>query len=106
MYREPFAGGKYIVNGDTPIVNEKQLHEFFITQVKQKPVLQPTELMRELIVHQVGGLASTPYGTAPRNGSLVIASARVSEPVMPRCWQPWRPLGALGRLWRMSIISI
>ncbi|MGH8606428.1 MAG: matrixin family metalloprotease [Gammaproteobacteria bacterium] len=56
VYREPFAGGKYIVNGDTPILNEKQLQEFFDTQVKKKPQSQPTERMRELIVHQIGGL--------------------------------------------------
>jgi hypothetical protein len=52
IYREPFEGGKFIVNGDTPIVDEKQLEEFFETKVKQEP-----ELFRmELIVHQVGGL--------------------------------------------------
>ena len=27
-YKEPFEGGKYIVNGDTPILNEKRLQEF------------------------------------------------------------------------------
>lgn len=27
-YKEPFEGGKYIVNGDTPILNEKLLQEF------------------------------------------------------------------------------
>jgi len=28
-FKEPFEGGKYIVNGDTPILNEKHLKEFF-----------------------------------------------------------------------------
>lgn len=28
-FREPFEGGKYIVNGDTPILDEKHLKEFF-----------------------------------------------------------------------------
>lgn len=28
-YKEPFEGGKYIVNGDTPIMDEKHLKEFF-----------------------------------------------------------------------------
>lgn len=28
-YKEPFEGGKYIVNGDTPILNEKLLQDFF-----------------------------------------------------------------------------
>ena len=29
VFREPFEGGKYIVNGDTAILNEKHLEEFF-----------------------------------------------------------------------------
>ena len=52
VYREPFEGGKFIVNGDTPIVDEKQLEEFFETQVRQEPERHRIEL----IVHQVGGL--------------------------------------------------
>ena len=28
-FKEPFEGGKYIVNGDTPIIDEKHLKEFF-----------------------------------------------------------------------------
>jgi hypothetical protein len=28
-FKEPFEGGKYIVNGDTPILDEKRLKEFF-----------------------------------------------------------------------------
>jgi serine protease len=36
VYKEPFAGGKYIVNGDTPIANRKQLREFFEDKVKTK----------------------------------------------------------------------
>lgn len=28
-FKEPFEGGKYIVNGDTPILDEKHLQEFF-----------------------------------------------------------------------------
>ncbi len=52
VYREPFEGGKYIVNGDTPIVNEKQLKEFFENKVRKAPKSTPIELT----VHQVGGL--------------------------------------------------
>ncbi|MGH8658665.1 MAG: matrixin family metalloprotease [Gammaproteobacteria bacterium] len=92
VYREPFAGGKYIVSGDTPIVNEKQLQEFFVTQVKQKPVSQPTELMRELIVHQVGGLDAVwnsakkrqlsycvSQGFGPRHANVVAAMAAAGD---------------------------
>jgi len=49
VYREPFEGGKYIVNGDTPIANEKQLREFFEEKVKSR---QPTRL----VVNQIGGM--------------------------------------------------
>jgi hypothetical protein len=52
VFREPFEGGKYIVNGDTPIADEKQLEEFFETRVRQ----EPEPFRPELIVHQVGGL--------------------------------------------------
>jgi hypothetical protein len=49
VYKEPFEDGKYIVNGDTPIANEKQLLEFYEQNVKPP---QRTEL----IINQVNGL--------------------------------------------------
>lgn len=49
VYKEPFEGGKYIVNGDTPIPNRKQLEEFFERRVKK-----PGKL-KGIIVHQEGG---------------------------------------------------
>lgn len=49
VYREPFEGGRYIVNGDTPIDNDKQLLEFYEKNVK------PPQVM-ELILAQIGGL--------------------------------------------------
>lgn len=52
VYREPFAGGKFIVNGDTSIVDEKQLREFFEREIRTHPARE----REELIVHQVGGL--------------------------------------------------
>jgi serine protease len=52
VYREPFEGGKYIVNGDTPIANEKQLREFFEKEVK------PRQTTAELILAQVSGMDS------------------------------------------------
>lgn len=55
VYKEPFEGGKYIVNGDTPIANEKLLREFYDRNVKNKPA-EPTGDVAELLVHQVGGL--------------------------------------------------
>ena len=50
VYREP-DGGKYIVNGDTPIGDRKHLQEFFENNV-QKSV--PIE--RGLIVQNDGGV--------------------------------------------------
>lgn len=55
VYREPFDDGKFIVNGDTPIIDEKHLQEFFENQVQKQPPL----VENELIVHQVGGLDAT-----------------------------------------------
>ncbi len=53
-YKEPFEGGKYIVNGDTPILNEKLLQEFFETRIKES--ISPVEGGRKkLTVHQVNG---------------------------------------------------
>ena len=53
VYREPWQGGKYIVDGDTPIADKKQLQEFFEMRVKTQtgrlgPVVQ-------LVVNQEGG---------------------------------------------------
>lgn len=50
VFKEPFPGGKYIVNGDTPILDEKQLREFFEVQIQKK------RKDGRLIVHQVGGV--------------------------------------------------
>ncbi len=53
-YKEPFEGGKYIVNGDTPILNEKLLQEFFETQIKE-PISSDGRPRVKLTVHQVNG---------------------------------------------------
>src|SRR5262249_40435510 len=56
VYHERFAGGKYIVNGDTPVLNDKQLEEFFNTRIKAD-MRHPMALSRgvELTVNQVNG---------------------------------------------------
>ncbi|WP_051906432.1 matrixin family metalloprotease [Methylomarinum vadi] len=55
VYKEPFPGGKYIVNGDTPIANEKLLREFFEQEIQQGE--QPASLQspRSLIVNTQNG---------------------------------------------------
>ena len=49
-YREPFAGGKYIVSGDTPVANEKLLREFFEKQILEEPAAVAASMPRALIV--------------------------------------------------------
>ncbi|MDX1412430.1 MAG: matrixin family metalloprotease, partial [Nitrospirales bacterium] len=56
VYKEPFEGGKYIVNGDTTIVDEKHLEEFFNMRIKED--FQPATgsgFRVKLTVHQVNG---------------------------------------------------
>ena len=52
VYKEPFPGGKYIVNGDIAIADRKQLEEFFETRIKRDP---PATTPGALVVHQEGG---------------------------------------------------
>lgn len=53
IYKEKFPGGKYIVSGDTPISDEKQLREFF----EQKVLKQDgSESDGRLITHSLHGL--------------------------------------------------
>ena len=51
VFKEPFEGGKYIVNGDVSIADEKQLQEFWEKNVKPKQDVMPT-----FIINQIGGL--------------------------------------------------
>lgn len=48
VYREPFEGGKYIVNGDVAIPDRAQLEAFFAAFIRTEP-------RAGLIVHQVAG---------------------------------------------------
>ena len=54
VYREPFEGGKYIVNGDTPIANRKLLREFYEKRVK--PPLAKPSLVTGLAVATTAGM--------------------------------------------------
>lgn len=49
-FHEPFAGGKFIVNGDTPIANEKELKEFYDDKIKASPN------QASFIMNQVSGM--------------------------------------------------
>jgi len=46
VFKEPFPGGKYIVNGDVAVADRKQLQEFFETSIKREPAqTQPGQLI-------------------------------------------------------------
>ena len=51
VFKEPFPGGKYIVNGDIAIADRKQLQEFFETSIKREP---PQTRPGQLIVARAG----------------------------------------------------
>ena len=40
VYKEPFAGGKYIVNGDTTIADHKHLQEFFQDNIQKGKTIE------------------------------------------------------------------
>ncbi len=50
VYHESFAGGKYIVNGDTPIIDQDQLRIFYRNQILNTSSASMTQ---GLVVHQV-----------------------------------------------------
>lgn len=50
VFKEPTEGGKYIVNGDTPIANEKKLKEFYKKSVANKPRRNGSSIT-DLVVH-------------------------------------------------------
>jgi serine protease len=53
VYREPWLGGKYIVDGDTPIADKKQLQEFFETRIKTQAGRRGP--VANLVVNREGG---------------------------------------------------
>lgn len=55
VFREPGPDGKFIVNGDTAIANEKLLREYF-DRLKRDATKTANPEIPELLVHQVGGL--------------------------------------------------
>ena len=73
--REPFAGGKYIVNGDTPIADDKHLQEFFDQQVRTTPPPPPGPWTPELIVHSPGGMDAIWTGAEQRALTYCVSTA-------------------------------
>jgi serine protease len=71
VFKEPFEHGKFIVNGDTSIADEKRLQEFFETKIKVDPDRQKIEL----VVHQVGGLDAIWNSQQRQNLTYCVSSA-------------------------------
>ncbi len=69
-YREP-DGGKYIVDGDTPINDIKHLEEFFETKIKK--MHRPGKKMGELILNQSGGVDTVWNDTEKGNLSYCVS---------------------------------
>lgn len=70
-YREP-DGGKYIVDGDTPIDNIKHLKEFFDTKIKK--MYRSGHSMGDLIVNQSGGVDTVWNDTEKQNLSYCVSN--------------------------------
>lgn len=70
VYREP-DGGKYIVDGDTPIDDRKHLEEFFETRIKQ--VHRDDHEPGQLIVNTAGGVDTTWDDTQKMNLSYCVS---------------------------------
>ena len=67
VFREPEAyGGKYLVNGDTPILNDKQLEEFFENEVKRDPETRGMRTFNQLVINRSGGQDDVWNGTIQR----------------------------------------
>lgn len=73
VYKEPGANGKYIVNGDTPIADEKHLREFYEQNVKNKPKPASGDAA-ELILHQRGGLDAAWSSTDKRRLTYCVST--------------------------------
>jgi len=71
VFKEPFPGGKYIVNGDTAIADRKQLQEFFETSIKQEP---PQTRPGQLIVARAGGQDASWNSTQKKQISYCVST--------------------------------
>lgn len=69
VFKEPFEGGKYIVNGDTPIATDEELLEFY-----QHSILRSVAPTTELAVNSVGG-QDTIWPAATKNNLTYCVSS-------------------------------
>ena len=71
VFKEPFPGGKYIVNGDVAFADRKQLQEFFETSIKQEP---PQTRPGQLIVNRAGGQDSVWNNTQKKQITYCVST--------------------------------
>ena len=71
VFKEPFPGGKYIVNGDVAFADRKQLQEFFETSIKQEP---PQTRPGQLIVARAGGQDSVWNNTQKKQITYCVST--------------------------------
>jgi len=73
-FREKGEGGRWIVNGDTPVLNEKYLREFFDRNVREDPEAAPAAELVEAAESAVMGFAAAPDAAPVRIQMIVYQS--------------------------------
>ena len=76
-YKEPGENGKYIVNGDVPIANEKQLREFFENNIAIEPAIIESTTPEFLIAIN-GGLQAV-WSTAQKRALTYCVSTNFAS---------------------------
>lgn len=100
VYREPFEGGKYIVNGDTTIASDKELLEFYEKNVMPK---QTTKL----VLDQASGMDNKWNQTQKKNLKYCVSSTfgnRHADVVqqMANATQAWEDVAAVDFIYDAS----
>lgn len=75
VYKEPGPGGKYIVNGDTPVLDRKHLKEFYDLNVSKEPPPRRVELaVAALAVATANGLDTVWSSTKKKQLTYCVSS--------------------------------
>ena len=75
VFKEDFEGGKYIVNGDTPIASRKRLMEFYESLQREQEPVNTAAFANRLVVHQEGGQDSVWNDTQQRKISYCVSTS-------------------------------
>ena len=71
-FKEPFSGGKYIVNGDIAVADRKHLQEFFEENIKKEP---PQSRQGQLTVMRAGGQDAIWNSTQKKQLTYCVSSS-------------------------------